>query len=42
MLEISTIIFMIIIIGITWGTLGFLLKKAYYKEKNKKIKNQNG
>ena len=35
MLEVSTIVFMILIIGITWGTLGVLIKKAYRKEKDK-------
>lgn len=38
MLEVSTIVFMIIIIGATWGTLGFLLKKAHQKEKEKASK----
>lgn len=35
MLEFSTIIFMIIILGITWGTFGFLVNMAYRKEKEK-------
>ena len=35
MFEVSTIIFMIIILGFTWGTLGLLLKKARSKEKKK-------
>jgi hypothetical protein len=41
MLKTSTILFMFIIVGITWGTLAFLLIKAYHKEK-KKNKSQNG
>lgn len=39
MIEISTIIFMIIILGFTWGVLGLLVKKAYRKEKKKIDKN---
>lgn len=39
MLEISTIIFMIIIFGVTWGTLGFLLRKAHQKEMKKSSTN---
>lgn len=35
MLELSTIIFMIIIFGVTWGTLGFLLRKAHKRETEK-------
>lgn len=35
MIEISTLVFMIIIFGITWGILGLLVKRAYSKEKRK-------
>jgi hypothetical protein len=35
MLEISTIAFMIIILGVTWGAFGFLVSLAYRKEKQK-------
>jgi len=38
MLELSTIVFMVIILGITWGTFGFLLNMAYRKEKQKTSK----
>lgn len=35
MLELSTIVFMIIILGITWGAFAFLVNLAYRKEKGK-------
>lgn len=35
MLETSTIIFMVLILGYTWGALFLLLRKAYAKEKQK-------
>lgn len=35
MLELSTIVFMVIILGITWGAFGLLVTKAYRKEKEK-------
>ena len=35
MLELSTIVFMIIILGITWGAFGFLVNMAYRKEREK-------
>jgi len=35
MLELSTIVFMVIILGATWGTLGLLISKARRKEKKK-------
>jgi hypothetical protein len=35
MLELSTIVFMIIILGITWGAFGLLVNMAYCKEKEK-------
>lgn len=35
MLETSTIVFMIIILSITWGALGFLLNKAHRQDKRK-------
>jgi len=36
--DISTIIFMILILGYTWGGLVFLVNKAFRKEKQKTIK----
>jgi hypothetical protein len=35
MLEVTTIVFMIIILGVTWGAFGFLVNLAYRKEKQK-------
>jgi hypothetical protein len=38
MLELSTIIFMFIILAYTWGGLFLLINKAYKKEKAKNLK----